>query len=106
MNRFYHALNSRFNIYYNGKVAYDEALRAQQDGHKENYSQRLLMYPVSALPKEKETTGGPFDVTIQKCTKAIRLHSIKTKPARKPGWKNNPKLRSLVSINRKSIIPF
>ena len=94
MNRFYHALNSRFNIYYNGKVAYDEALRAQQDGHKENYSQRLLMYPVSALPKEKETTGGPFDVTIQKCTKAIRLHSIKTKPARKPGWKNNPKLRS------------
>ena len=50
------------------------------------------MYPISAQPKDKPQTGGPFDRTIEKSNKAIKLHSIQAKPAKKPGWKNNPKL--------------
>ena len=49
--RFYHALTSRYNIYYNGKVSFDEALKAQQTGYQENYTEMILMYPVSSLPK-------------------------------------------------------
>ena len=92
--RFYHAFNSRYNIYFNGKTAFDEALKAMQDGYKENYSDQILMYPISAQPKEKQTTGGPFDRAIEKGNKAIKLHSIKAKPPKKPGWKNDPKQRA------------
>lgn len=90
-NRFYHALNSRFNIYYNGKTSFDEALLSMQKGYKENYSDMILMYPISAQPKEKAETGGPFDRAIEKSNKAIKLHSIKTKPKKKAGWRNDPK---------------
>ena len=92
--RFYHAFNSRYNIYFNGKTAFDEALKAMQDGYKENYSDQILMYPISAQPKEKQTTGGHFDRAIEKGNKAIKLHSIKAKPPKKPGWKNDPKQRA------------
>ena len=91
MNRFYHALNSRFNIYFNGKMAFDEALLSMQTGYKENYSDMILMYPISAQPKDKSEPGGPFDVAIEKSNKAIKLHSIQTKPKKKLGWRNDPK---------------
>ena len=91
-SRFYHAFTTRYNIYFNGKQAFDEALKSQQDGYKENYSEMIYMYPISAQPKDKQQTGGPFDRTIEKSNKAIKLHSITAKPAKKPGWKNNPKL--------------
>lgn len=91
-SRFYHALNSRYNIYFNGKTSFDEALKSMNDGYKDNYSEQIYMFPISGLYKEeKSTTGGPFDRAIEKGTKAIRLHSIKQKPPRKPGWKNDPK---------------
>ena len=76
-SRFYHAFTTRYNIYFNGKQAFDEALKSQQDGYKENYSDRIYMYPISAQPKDKAEPGGPFDRTIEKSNKAIKLHSIK-----------------------------
>ena len=79
-SRFYHAFTTRYNIYFNGKQAFDEALKSQQDGYKENYSDRIYMYPISAQPKDKAEPGGPFDRTIEKSNKAIKLHSIKAYP--------------------------
>lgn len=93
-NRFYHAFNSRYNIYFNGKTSFDEALLSMQNGYKESYSDMILMYPISAQPKDKQTTGGPFDRAIEKSNKAIKLHSIKAKPPKKPGWRNDPKQRA------------
>lgn len=94
-SRFYHAFTSNYNIYFNGKTSFDEALLSLQNGYKESYSDMILMYPVSAQPKEKQNTGGPFDRAIEKSNKAIKLHSIKAKPLKKPGWKNDPKQRAL-----------
>ena len=92
-SRFYHAFTSRYNIYYNGKVSFDEALKEQTAGYKENYTDMILMYPISAQPKDKAEPGGPFDRAIEKSNKAIKLHSIRTKPRKKPGWRNDPKER-------------
>ncbi len=89
--RWYHAFNTRFNIYFNGNEAYQTALKAQIEGHQESYSDFILMYPVSALPKDKEVEGGPFDRAIEKGAKAIKTRSIRTKPARKAGKRNDPK---------------
>ncbi len=93
-SRFYHAFNSRYNIYFNGKTSFDEALLSMQNGYKESYSDMILMYPVSAEPKDKPEAGGPFDRAIEKSNKAIKLHSIKAKPPKKPGWRNDPKQRA------------
>ena len=94
VTRFYHAFNSRFNIYFNGKTSFDEALLDMQNNYKESYSDLILMYPISAQPKDKQETGGPFDRAIEKSNKAIKLHSIKAKPKKKPGWRNDPKQRA------------
>lgn len=91
VSRFYHAMTTRFNIYFNGKVSFDEALKSMEDGYQENYSDLIYLHAISAQPKEKAETGGPFDRTIEKSNKAIKLHSIRVKPAKKPGWRNDPK---------------
>ena len=93
-SRYYHAFTSRYNIYFNGKTSFDEAFLSMQNGYKESYSDMIHMYPISAQPKEKQTTGGPFDRAIEKSNKAIKLHSIKAKPPKKPGWRNDPKQRA------------
>ena len=91
-SRFYHSLNSRYNIYFNGKTSFDEALKSMSDRYKENYTEQIHMFPISGIYKEeKSTTGGPFDRAIEKGNKAIKLHSIKEKPRRKPGWQSDPK---------------
>ena len=95
ISRTYHALNSRFNIYFNGKTAFDEALKEMQNGYQESFSDMIYMYPISAQPKDKEDLGGPFDRAIEKSNKAIKLHSIKTKPPKKRGWRNDPKQKKL-----------
>ena len=94
VSRFYHAFNSRYNIYFNGKTSFDDALLSMQNGYKESYSDMIYMYPISAQPKDKQNTGGPFDRPIEKGNKAIKLHSIKAKPPKKPGWRNDPKQRA------------
>jgi tetratricopeptide (TPR) repeat protein len=91
-SRFYHSLNSHYNIYFNGKTSFDEALKSMNNGYKENYTEQIRMFPISGIYKEeKSTTGGPFDQAIVKGNKAIKLHSIKDKPPRKAGWRNDPK---------------
>lgn len=90
-SRFYHSFTTRYNIYYNGKVSFDENLDAMYKGYKETYTDMIYMYPISAQPKDKAEPGGPFQRSIDKSNKAIKLHSIQAKPPRKPGWRNNPK---------------
>ncbi len=82
--RFYHALTTRYNVYFNGNEAYKSGLEAQQQGNKDNYMEVLPLYPIG----NKETTSigtSDFDRAIEKAQKAIRQHSIKRRPIRKPG---------------------
>jgi len=72
-------------------VSFDETLQAMEKGYKENYSDMIHMHAISAQPKDKSEPGGPFDRPIEKSNKAIKLHSIQKKPAKKPGWRNDPK---------------
>jgi tetratricopeptide (TPR) repeat protein len=91
-------------VYFNGNEAFKEAYKSQLEGHTENYSEIILMYPVSALPKEKAQTGGPFDKAIEKSVKAIKMHSIQTKPERKTGKGNDPEYKEF--MNRTEYNPF
>ena len=102
--RWYHSFNTRYNVYFNGNEAFNQAWKAQLEGHTDNYSEMILMYPVSALPKEKANTGGPFDKAIEKAVKAIKMHSIQSKPNRNQNKQRDPKYREF--INRTEYNPF
>ena len=83
-SRFYQAFVTRFNTYHNGHEAYKEGVASQEQSHKDNYMEIIPLFPIS-----KESTrsagGGSFDKAIEKSQKAVKLHSIKTKPKKKAG---------------------
>ena len=79
MSRNYQALNTRYNVYFNGYTSYNEGLRNIQKANKEDYSTVIPMYPISHHSNANSATSN-MDQTIEKCRKAIKLHSIKVKP--------------------------
>ncbi|MDR1102729.1 MAG: tetratricopeptide repeat protein [Tannerella sp.] len=103
-SRRFHAFTARYNTHFNGKTSFDESLSAMMTGYKENYTEQIYMYPVSAQPKDKKETGGAFDRAIEKGNKAIKQHSIQKKPPRRAGWQNNPQQVALQA--REEYNPF
>ena len=103
-SRRWHAFTARYNTYFNGKTSFDEQLADMHNNYKENYTERIFLYPISAKPKDKNETGGPFDRAIEKGNKAIKQHSIRKKPTRKEGWRNDPKQVALQ--NKEEYNPF
>ncbi|HBA99922.1 MAG: hypothetical protein A2W86_06595 [Bacteroidetes bacterium GWD2_45_23] len=81
--RAYHELTTRYNIYYNAEKAYNEILENQSEDFTEDYTTLLPFYPASPM-QEKKIDGGPFDPVVEKTSRAIREHSISTKPRRDP----------------------
>ena len=95
--RWYHSFNTRYNVYFNGNEAYKTSLKNLNENYTESYAEMILMHPVSSLPKDKQTTGGSFDRSIEKSVKAIKRHSIQTKPEKQPGKSRNPKYQEFMS---------
>ncbi len=90
--RFYHRTTAHFNTMYNGRVAFDEGVEAQQKGHVDNYTELLPMYIVA----DKKTAAmgkSNFETAIEKSQKAIKKHSIKRKP-KKPNGKMSAKQKA------------
>ena len=90
--RSFHQTKVKYNILYNGNIAYDEGLKAIRDANTDDYSRVLYLYPVSNH-KAAEASAGQMDKTIEKCRKCIKLHSIKAKPKRDPKKANDPQYK-------------
>lgn len=85
-SRFWHAFNTRYNVYYNGETHYNEQIHDLETKYEDNYSQLLFMHPAEAYSNPKATQPSTtFDRTIEKMQKAIQLHSIKKRPKKKSG---------------------
>lgn len=100
--RFYHSFTTRYNVYFNGHEAYKQGLKAIETGNKDSYLEMIPLYPI----ENKKTIGlgkSDFDRAIEKSQKAIKLHSIKKKPLRKPGQKTAKEKRWLA---QKEYNPF
>lgn len=101
--RFYHAMTARFNTYFNGAEAFKEGVLEQQKGHKDNYTDLLPMYAV----RNKSTAAmgkSNFETTIEKCEKAIKLHSIKARPKSNVNKRKTAKEKAYMA--RKEFNPF
>ncbi len=104
-SRFWHAMNTRYNVYYNGEKHYNEQIKKLENEYQDDYSTQLYIHPAEAYndPKATQPTTN-FDRTIEKMQKAISLHSIKKKPKRKAGKGNDPKYKEW--LKREEYNPF
>ena len=102
-SRFWHSFTARYNTYYNGHEAYKEGCLAKEKGHRDNFTEQIPLFTV-ASEKSRSTGSGNFDKTIEKCEKAIHLHSIKRRPVVSNSKKRTPELKAY--LNRKEFNPF
>ena len=79
LSRSFHSTKVKYNILYNGNNAYEEGLKMIASAHEENYQQVIPLYPVSDH-RAAESAKSKMDLTIEKCRKCIKLHSIKKRP--------------------------
>ena len=105
ITRFYHSMTTRYNVYFNGIENYKEQLKEMEKSYEDNFTDFLYMHPAQAYanPKDPQPTGS-FDRTIEKCQKAIQLHSIKKRPKRDSKKMNDPKYREY--LKRDEYNPF
>lgn len=80
--RNYHAMTVRYNVYFNGKNSYNDGIKQLNNSHKDDFSKVLPLYTVSNHDGAKAIEG-QMDITVEKCRKAIKNHSIKKKPEKK-----------------------
>lgn len=91
LNRTYNAITTKYNILYNGNIAFQEGLNQISQKHKDNFWEQLSIEPITfelakpTLPtlggnfnqknnEEKQLTT--FDKAEEKAVKAIQLHSM------------------------------
>ena len=91
-SRTYQSVNTRFNVYFNGSVSYNDGLKNIYKANKEDYSGIIPMYPISRHSNATAATTD-MDRTIEKCRKAIKLHSIKVKPKKNFDKMNSPEYK-------------
>ena len=101
--RMYHAFTARYNTYYNGNEAYKQALKAQSNGHKDNYLEELPLLIISDESTQKNGASN-YDRAIEKSQKAIKNHSIKSRPKKPAGKKLTRKQKLFYS--QKEFNPF
>ncbi len=83
-SRAYHELTTRYNVFFNAKNEYEERVDDIFDLHKDDWQSTLRMFPNSRNLSDttEKKMGGPFDIVVEKTTKAIQEHSISAKPRR------------------------
>jgi tetratricopeptide (TPR) repeat protein len=87
------ALNTRYNVYFNGMNSYDEGIKSINQSNTDDYATLINMYAISKHDNANAAKSN-MDRTIEKCRKAIKLHSIKQKPERDNKKWNNPEYQA------------
>ncbi len=102
-NRWWHSFNARYNTYFNGSQAFIDGNLEKEKGNKDNYTELIPLYMVGNK-QSMEIGKGQYDRAIEKSEKAIRRHSIKTKPE----WKSNKRKTASDRewLGRKEYNPF
>lgn len=81
--RNYHALTTRYNVRFNGQQAYERGLNTLEDAYKEDYSELLPVY-IFGADNPSTAASSAMSTSVEKCEKAIKTHSIRVKPEKKP----------------------
>ncbi len=101
--RWWHSFNARYNTYFNGAQAFIEGNLEKEKANKDNYTEMIPLYMVGNK-QSRDIGKSQYERTIEKCEKAIRRHSIKSKPEWKSGKRKTAKDREW--LGRKEYNPF
>ena len=100
LSRNWQAFTTRYNVYFNGSEHYDEQLKAMEKTYEDDYTRTLLTHPAEARADSKlPQPTGDFKRTIEKMQKAIQLHSITKKPARRSNSQKEKEFRARDEFN-------
>lgn len=100
LSRNWQAFTTRYNVYYNGKEHYNEQLKDMELNYEDDYTRFVMTHPAEARGDDKlPQPSGDFKRTIEKMQKAIQLHSIKKKPAKKTGSPKEKAFRAREEYN-------
>lgn len=103
--RNYQAFITRYNVHYNGDLHYRETLEKMEGGYADNFTRLLPMHPAEARADSKAPQPqGDFTRSIEKAQKAIQTRSIKKRPRRQPGRRNDPEYQEW--LKREEYNPF
>ena len=102
-SRWWQSFNTRYNVYYNGSVAYIDGSLEKENGNKDNFTELIPLYPVGNKAS-RELGKANFDKAIEKSQKAIKLHSI----SRRPVWNKSRRktAKDIEWLGRKEYNPF
>lgn len=99
-SRNWQAFTTRYNVYFNGSEHFKETLKEMEASYEDDYTRTVMMHPAEAKANTKlPQPSGDFKRTIEKMQKAIQLHSIKKKPAKKSGSKKEKEFRARDEFN-------
>lgn len=83
INRSFHSVTTKYNILYNGELAYEKGIQALYEGYTDNYRERLpierLEVSELAIPgvEQSGSNSNPmFEKAEEKAVKAIQKHSM------------------------------
>ncbi len=101
--RWWHSFNARYNTYFNGSQAFIEGNLEKENGNHDDHTQLIPLYMV-ANKNSKDIGKGQFDRAIEKSEKAIRRHSIKSRPV----WKKTRRKtqKDIEWLTRREYNPF
>lgn len=74
-NKFHHAVNTRFNVFFNGNESFKEGVQALDKTTRDNYTGILPVY-VYPSKVDAHSQSPKWDRTIEKCSKAIAKHTM------------------------------
>lgn len=84
VSRSYHNLTAHYNVYFNGREAYDKGIKRLEDQHADDFTRLLPIY-INGNEESASSVAGDMDKAIKKASKTIKYHSIKVKPKQKSG---------------------
>lgn len=79
VNRNWHALNTKFNVLYNGNIAFEEGREELNDSYQDNYWDILPVERLAIREEiilDSENNNPKFEIAEEKATKAIQKHSM------------------------------
>lgn len=82
LNRNFHALNTKYNVLYNGNNAFEEGREVLNDSYKDDYWEILPVERLKVTDEIKldtEDNNPSFVIAEEKATKAIQKHSMDIK---------------------------
>ena len=102
-SRWWQSFNARYNTYYNGSQAFIDGTIEKENGNKDNYTELIPLYAVGNK-QSREIGKGNFSRAIEKSEKAIKQHSIKTRPEWNKSRRKTPK--DVEWLSRREYNPF